>query len=400
MAFERKVLIAMCALIAVNQFGFGATIPSLPLYAQSFGVSLSAIGVTIAIYGLARMLAAVPSAQISDTWGRRHCLALGGALLVAGNAWSAMATGLADFTLSRFVAGAGGGLVLTTGQIILADISTVKERGRFIGIYQGTFLLAVGIGPYPGGVLAEHVGLAAPFWAAATASVLTTAIAWFVVGETRDRTHNPAKVGGSQRMSLSRQIEMFSANRGFTLVGLVGFMHSFVRTGGLFAVIPLLAVSRIGLSVSSIGLAMMIGSICGLSVAYLGGWLTDRYGRKAVIVPSTVLTGTSMLLFCWAGAWTMFLTAAIVWSVSSSIGSSAPAAYAADSAPPGANASAVGMFRMLSDAGYVVGPIAMGLLADTMGATASIEVSAMMLVVAGGLFAAFAPETYRGKSGG
>jgi MFS family permease len=193
---------------------------------------------------------------------------------------------------------------------------------------------------------------------------------------------------------------MFSANRGFTLVGLVGFMHSFVRTGGLFAVIPLLAVSRIGLSVSSIGLAMMIGSICGLSVAYLGGWLTDRYGRKAVIVPSTVLTGTSMLLFCWAGAWTMFLTAAIVWSVSSSIGSSAPAAYAADSAPPGANASAVGMFRMLSDAGYVVGPIAMGFLADTMGATASIEVSAMMLVVAGGLFAAFAPETYRGKSGG
>ena len=38
------------------------------------------------------------------------------------------------------------------------------------------------------------------------------------------------------------------------------------------------------------------------------------------------------------------------------MGGAAPAAYAADSAPPGMNAAAIGAFRMTGDAGYVIGP--------------------------------------------
>lgn len=49
---ERRALIGMCVLIAVNQLGFGGIVPSLPLYAQSFGVSASAIGLAIAAGGL------------------------------------------------------------------------------------------------------------------------------------------------------------------------------------------------------------------------------------------------------------------------------------------------------------------------------------------------------------
>ena len=46
---ERRVLAWMCAIIFVNQLGFGAVIPVLPLYASSFGVSVSAIGATVAV---------------------------------------------------------------------------------------------------------------------------------------------------------------------------------------------------------------------------------------------------------------------------------------------------------------------------------------------------------------
>lgn len=395
MTFERRMLIAMCALIAVNQFGFGAMIPTLPLYAQSFGVPVSAVGAAVAIYGLARFFVALPSGRMADTLGRRGTLAIGGLLSALGNLWCGLATSYPEFMVARFVAGAGGGIVLTTGQIVLADISTIAERGRMIGIYQATFLLAVGIGPFPGGLLAEHIALPAPFIAASLASLGAALIGWFVVAETRDRTRNAAHAG-STRLGLAAQVRLFGGNIGFSLVSLVGFMHAFVRTGGLFTVIPVIATDRVGLSVSGIGLALMVGTICGLAVAYPGGWLTDRYGRKAVIVPSALLTGVSMLLFCFAATWVAFLVASIVWSVSSSIGSSAPAAYAADSAPPGANASAVGMFRMLSDAGYVGGPIVMGFIADHMGPTASIEISAALLILSGVLFALAAPETYRG----
>src|SRR6185503_2855104 len=105
----------------------------------------------------------------------------------------------------------------------------------------------------------------------------------------------------------------------------------------------------------------------GLFAAYPAGWLTDRFGRKAVIVPATVMTGVSMLLFCFAPSFAWFTVACIVWGVASSVGGAAPAAYAADSAPPGMNAAAIGTFRMTSDAGYVIGPLALGLMADVYG---------------------------------
>ena len=71
------ILVWMCVLIAINQLGFGSIVPALALYADSFGVSQSAIGLAIAVYGLARFLVALPAGQLADRAGRRTALALG-----------------------------------------------------------------------------------------------------------------------------------------------------------------------------------------------------------------------------------------------------------------------------------------------------------------------------------
>ena len=83
-------------------------------------------------------------------------------------------------------------------------------------------------------------------------------------------------------------------------------------TCGLFVIIPVLATARLGLSVAAIGFALMLGSVFGLLAAYPAGWLTDRFGRKTVIVPATVMTGCSMVLFCFAPSFSWFIAAAIV----------------------------------------------------------------------------------------
>ena len=91
MSLERRVLVWMCVLVAVNQLGFGAMVPSLPLYAQSFGVPASAIGMAVAAYGLARFATAIPAGQLSDRLGRRPTLAIGGLVSALGNLWCAWA---------------------------------------------------------------------------------------------------------------------------------------------------------------------------------------------------------------------------------------------------------------------------------------------------------------------
>jgi len=398
MSLERRVLVWMCVLVAVNQLGFGAMVPSLPLYAQSFGVPATAIGMAIAAYGLARFAMAIPAGQLSDWLGRRPTLAIGGLVSAAGNLWCAFATAYPEFIIARFVAGAGASLILTTGQVVLADISTPAQRGRTIAIYQGTFLFAVGIGPFPGGLLAEHFGLGAPFIAYGTASLLATVVAWFAIAETRNLSRGSRQLTEVACLPFAAQLRMLATKAGFVLVSLISLMNAVVRTGGLFAIVPMLATTSLGLTTGSIGFALMLGSVCGLLAAYPSGWLADRFGRKTVIVPATLMTGASMLLFCLAPSYGWFVAAAVAWGVASSVGGSAPAAYAADSAPPGMNAAAMSSFRMVGDAGYVIGPLALGLVADLYGATVALLLGASLVIIVGALFAMAAPETYRAHS--
>ena len=392
MTSERRILLWMCLLVGVNQLGFGAMVPSLPLYASTFGVSASAIGLAVAAYGLARFVAVLPGGQLADRWGRRPVLAIGGLISAVGSFWCAGAHSYVEFNLARIVAGAGAGIILTIGQIVLADISSPHRRGRNIATYQAAFLFGFGVGPFPGGLLATAYGLAAPFLMTGVACVLTTAIAWFLVSETRPARTGPVASHKAAEIPFVRQMLGLLSHRGFLLVSLIALMNAVVRTGGLFALIPLLATTTLGLTVAEIGFALMVSGVCGFVAAYPAGWLADRVGRKAVIVPSTVLTGVSMVLFCYAPSYAWFIAASIVWSVAASISSSAPAAYVVDTAPAGMNASAMTAYRMTADAGYVLGPPGLGLLADVTSSTFAIMSASAVLVSIGAIFAVTSPE--------
>jgi MFS family permease len=389
-----QTLVWICVLIAVNQLGFGSIVPVVPLYAKSFGVSKTAIGLTIAIYGLARFLMNVPTAALADRFGRRSALAAGGAVTVLGNLICALAGSYWMFLGGRFVAGAGAAMVLTGTQVILADISTRANRGRLMAIYMGVFLFAVGIGPLPGGLLAEHLSLSAPFYAYVILGSVVAMLGWLRVPETRG-----LRPDGSQETApavpFRQQLRVLLAQTGFLMISAVSFCQFFARTGALFNLIPTLGDEKLALSAGQIGFGLSMISIVGLLLAYPSGILVDRFGRKAVIVPATLLNGASLLLFALAGSYVAFIGACAVWAVASGIASAAPGAYAADMAPPGMNAQAMGLYRMLADFGYVAGPLLLGSAADVFATEKALYGTAGLLLIAGVLFAIFAPETHR-----
>ncbi|HEX3176444.1 MAG TPA: MFS transporter [Methylomirabilota bacterium] len=389
-----RILVWMCVLIAVNQLGFGAIVPVIALYARSFGVAQAAIGIAIAVYGLARFLVAVPVGKLTDVVGRRAALALGGLVTAAGNFLCAEAPNFATFVAARFVAGVGAALVLIAGQIVLADITTPARRGRVMAIYQGVFLFAVGVGPYPGGVLADRFGLTAPFLVYAVAGAVASAVAWLSIPDTRAPGASTGDAAAPP-LAFAAQIRQLAAHPGFLLVSLVGFVNAVVRTGALFNVVPVLARDRLRLGTDRIGFGLALASVVGLAFAYPAGVLVDRYGRKTVIVPATATAGLSMIVFLAAPSYAWFLGGCVMWSVAVGVSGAAPAAYAADVAPSGMNAAAMSTYRMLSDLGYVIGPIALGAATDVFGADAALGASAALMVAVAALFARRAPETYR-----
>lgn len=394
-ALANRVLVWMCLIIAVTQLGFGAVVPVLPLYAQSFGVSISAIGMAIAVYGLARVVLAMPCGWLADRLGRRPTLALGSLISVIGNLWCALASSYPEFLVARFVAGGGASMVLTMGSVVLADISPPERRGRMLAIYQGVFLFAFGIGPLPGGLLAEYFGIAAPFYVYAVMSVFGCLLAWYAIPETRNFAADHRGEQRAQSLPYWAQIRELRRHIGFVLVSLISFASAVSRTGALFGIVPLLAVSKLGLSAGQVGIGFALASILGLFASYPAGAWSDRYGRKVVIVPATVLNGLSMIVFAIAPSTLGFFAACVLWGIASAIGSVSPAAYAADAAPPGMNATAMSTFRMVADLGYVLGPIALGLLADLHSTEFALWSAALLTIAIGLVFARLAPETLK-----
>ncbi|MEZ4569916.1 MAG: MFS transporter [Thermomicrobiales bacterium] len=121
--------------------------------------------------------------------------------------------------------------------------------------------------------------------------------------------------------------------------------------------------------------------------------LVDRFGRKTVIVPSTIVSGISMFLFAVVPNFTWFLIGCMAWAVSIGISRSGAGCHAADMAPVGMNASAMGFYRMLADTGYILGPLTLGFAADIASPESALFATGGMVLVSGAIFALLAPET-------
>lgn len=391
---ENRILLWLSLITLVNQLGFGLVIPVLPFFVQTFGGTEAAVGAAVAAYGLARLLFDLPMGHLTERAGRRPVLMIGEAITVAGSLGCGLALTYPQLLAFRFVGGIGSATVLTVGQIIVADVSKRENRGRLMSVYMTFFQLAVGIGPVFGGALNQALGPRSPFLVFALLALLALTIAFFRLPETRklqaasagprvERPGEPSILGRLMR------------NPGFVLVGLIGFAATAARTGGIFSAVPATAYRFGGLTPGQVGLAITVANLLNFGTVSGAGFLADRFGRKATIVPGGALVGISFVLFSFQTSYPMFVVAAIFWGIGSALYNSPASAYAADLAPSGAIGTTMGIYRMLSDVGYVVGPLAIGVIADGVGPVGALLTVAGMFVVIVVPFLLYAPETRR-----
>lgn len=403
-----RSFIAVCVLILVNQMGFGIITPVLPSYARSFGLDPAHIGLVIGIYGFARFIANVPAGQLAERRGRRQVLILGTAITSVASALIATADSLPQLLAYRLLAGLGAATVITAGQIMVGDIATPENRGRMMSIYQGFFLFGVGLGPSLGGLLADSLGLRAPFVAYAAFSAAACVVSMILIRETKPgdaeraaqtAAHSTAGQTAAQTAAIDTAIlRRTLGSRAFLLVGFVSFAQFVGRTGGVFTVVPLLGRELVHLSASQIGYALSMISLLNVLTIYFSGAFADRFGRKPAIAPATVVEGIGLALFAFSSSYPMFMVSAAVWGFGSGISGPAPLAYVADLAPTEVRARIFGYFRSVSDAGYIIGPLALGAIAGYFGYEAPLLLTAGMIVAAGALFWVFAPEFHRGRN--
>ena len=137
-----------------------------------------------------------PAGAIAERFGRKPLL-VGGPLVIAiSAALTAVAGSFGQMVIFRLLQGMGSALQVTAAMIVMADISTPRDRGRSMSFYQGALLLGTSVGPIIGGFVGEHFGLRTPFFAYAALAFCAALWAWLQVPETRgmasaQRTETP-----------------------------------------------------------------------------------------------------------------------------------------------------------------------------------------------------------------
>jgi MFS family permease len=394
---QRLTMIMVSTVLVMS--GQGVISPVLPLFARSFGVSAASVGLTLSAFAVARLVLNVPLGMASDRYGRRPLLVAGPLVTGLGMIGSGFAEGIPDLLFWRLIAGAGSAMYMTGAQVYLVDISTQQNRARVLGANQGALLVGVSLGPGLGGVLADAFGFRLPFFAVGGAALLTSVYSYLRLPE----THAPRRAGGPversgdpSHPSAGPAWRRLLGSRDFLAVSLLTAMVFLTRAGGRFTVFPLLAAAEFGYGARSIGAlftAMALINLIGLGPA---ATLTDRVGRKAAILPSGLVTAVALALIAWTEDPAVFLGAALLLAVGTSIMGPAPAAYAADVAPGEVRGLAMGLYRSAGDLGFVVGPVLLGAIADATTLGGALAANAVIVLAVTLLFAALARERRRG----
>ena len=388
----------LCLVVGINQLGFGSIVPVVPTFARSFGVSQAAAGLVISVYGLGRLLFDLPMGGLAERLGRRKIIIAGECITALGSFLCGVAPSFWLLVFFRFISGIGAATVLTGAQVVLADITTPQTRGRIINIYQAIFLCAVGVGPSVGGVVADGFGTRAPFYGFGILSLLAGLVCFLKVPETRERAIARATAANVTVMRMGAAFHYLLRQRGFLLIGFVSFVQYFARTGALFNVVPLIGRDRLGLSASATGFAISIASLMNFATIPLSTFMMARWGRRGAIIPSTIVCGSAFVVLAVAFHYPAYILGMFLWGIGGGVGGSAPVAYAADMAPPGANGVTMGIYLTIADAGYVVGPFLLGWIADIASPATALFITAALFGISIILFAFLAPETVRGRA--
>jgi EmrB/QacA subfamily drug resistance transporter len=139
-------------------------ITALPRMQRDLHVSLASLQWTLNAYGIAFAAGIITAAALGDRFGRRKLFTIGLALFTAASVACALAPNLSELIVARTLQGLGGAIVLPLSLTILTAAFPIERRGMIIGIYGGLAGLAVAMGPIVGGAVTQSIDWHWIFW--------------------------------------------------------------------------------------------------------------------------------------------------------------------------------------------------------------------------------------------
>jgi MFS family permease len=177
------------------------------------------------------------------------------------------------------------------------------------------------------------------------------------------------------------------------------FLTVFIDVLGFGIAIPVLPLYAEHLGASPLQIGLLVGAFSLMQFLFAPGWgrVSDRLGRRRVLLIGMAGTVAGYLVMGFAGSVGMLLLGRVISGVAgANLG--AAQAYLADISRPEERARAMGLFGAAFGLGFVFGPALGGLVGGVFGFAAPMFVAAALAAANGLFIALFVPESRQGAS--
>jgi DHA1 family multidrug resistance protein-like MFS transporter len=262
----------------------------------------------------------------------------------------------------------------------LSDIAPAPRRSEWLSTYS----TAQGVGQAIGPTLAGYAIAAGRFDLAFAASGLIGLGALLIIG-----TWRGVPSGTSTRPSwqaFKRGVTEVGSNR-LVLITSAAHAAQFVLNGMLNAFLPLCGRDVLNLSGSELGWLLGMQTVTTLMVRPVIGVLSDRVGRRAVIVTGLTICSLAVFSLSLATTLTTVVVVVLTYAGGVAITTAATSAYITDITRRGRYGAAHGVFGTIYDIGDALGPIVAGALVAWLGYAHMFQVMSVAGIMMGMLFA-------------
>ncbi|WP_085964664.1 MFS transporter [Burkholderia lata] len=387
-------------LVLVNAFvggmvGIERTVVPL-IGAEQFHLESTALITSFIVsFGLVKAFANLVSGQLADTWGRKRVLIAGWLLglpvpfmIIAAPNWEWVIA-------ANVLLGLSQGFAWSMTVIMKVDLVGPKSRGLAVGLNEFAGYFAVGATAFATGYLASRYGLRpTPIYLGVFYAIAGLLLSILVVRDTRDHVRlESGQPAGAPALSF-REVFMLTSfrNRNLFAASQAGMINN-LNDGMSWGIFPLFF-TTLGLGIERIGILKAVYPVVWGSCQIVTGPLSDRWGRKGLIVAGMWVQAGGLALTALTGQFRWWLVASVLLGLGTAMVYPSLIAAVSDASEPGWRARSLSVYRFWRDLGYAIGALSAGLMADRFGFAAAILVVAAVTFASGGVVAIMMRERH------
>lgn len=363
---RRELLLAVYVPTVMLSFAQGVIILSLPLLATETSDAYSFASVIVAAAAFGTLIADVPTGTMMIRLGLRTTMLLGASLVAVSTIALALPIGAEVALAFRLAAGIGTAFWGLSRYTFITQRVPIEQRGRTIAGFGGINRAGLFAGPLMAGLLVDTLGLDASFVFAGILALVALLAAWkWIPVESKIASPELASRATPDRGAIMAMWDAIEGIRTDVLFASIAqILAQVVRQGRLF-LIPLYGLEVVGLDALEIGTIMTASAVLDMSLFGPAGFLMDRFGRRYASVPSFVLMAVGIATIPFTDTFNGLLGAAMVVGLGNGLGSGTMMTLGADFAPAGMTSTFLSLWRFVGDIGHVVGPVTVGVVAQT-----------------------------------